>query len=67
MEISANYNQAQSIIDSEIQAQQTEALYQVKLLKMQQGTQEVVGDLLQDTAEISAEAMERFMAEVKAQ
>ena len=66
MEISANYNQSQSILDSEIKAQQTEALYQVKLLKMQQGTQEVVGDLLQDTAEISAEAMERFMAEVKA-
>ena len=64
MEITANYNQASSILDSEIKAQETEAVYQVKLMKMMQESDAVVGDLLQDTAEISQEAMNRYLAEI---
>lgn len=64
MEINANYAQAQDLITSEAKAQQTEALYQVKLMKMQQNSEAVVGDLLEDTAEISKEAMDKYLAEV---
>ena len=64
MEINANYGQAQDIMQSEMKAQQAEALYQVKLIKMQQQTEEVVGTLLEDTAEISKEAMDKYLAEI---
>ena len=66
MEINANYNQANSILESEIKAQQTEALYQVKLAKMMQESEAVVGTLLEDTAEISQEAMEKYLSEINA-
>ena len=66
MEISANYNQANSILESEIKAQETEAAYQVKLMKMMQESEAVVGTLLEDTAEISQEAMNRYLSEINA-
>ena len=47
-----------SALTPEVQAQ-----YVVKCIKMAQESEEVVGDLLLDTAEISQEAMQRFMAE----
>ena len=47
-----------SALTPEVQAQ-----YAVKMIKMAQESEAVVGDLLQDTAEISNEAMQRFMAE----
>ncbi len=66
MEISTNYNQANDILSSEIKAQQTEAMYQVKLMKMQQDSEAVVGNLLEDTAEISKEAMDKYLSEINA-
>ncbi len=38
--------------------------YAVKLIKMMQESQEVVGTLLEDTAEISKEAMEKYLSEL---
>ena len=52
-----------NLLNSQIQAEQTEALYEVKLIKMQQESEAIVGDILQDTVEISNEAMQKFMAE----
>ena len=40
-----------------------EAAYAVKLIKMMQASTEVVGSILEDTAEISKEAMQKFMSE----
>ena len=64
MEINTNYAQAQDLISAEAKAEQTEALYQVKLMKMMQESEQVVGDVLEDTAEISKEAMNRYLAEI---
>jgi hypothetical protein len=47
----------------QIQAEQFEAIKEVKLTKMAQESEEVVGDIIQDTLEISQEAMNRFFAE----
>jgi len=47
----------------QIQAEQFEAVKEVKLTKMAQESEEVVGDIIQDTLEISQEAMNRFLAE----
>ncbi len=63
MEINANYGQAQDIMSSEVKSEQAEALYQVKLMKMQQNSDAIVGELLEDTVEISQEAMNKFLAE----
>ena len=62
MEIGAA-GQTQSILESEIKAEQTRELYGVKLIKMAQESEAVVGNLIQDTVEISNEAMQKFMAE----
>lgn len=40
-----------------------EAEYAVKLIKMMQESTQVVGTILEDTAEISQEAMQKFMSE----
>ena len=40
-----------------------EAQYAVKLIKMAQQSEAVVGSILEDTAEISQEALQRFMSE----
>lgn len=45
----------------EIQAQ-----YAVKLIKMAQQSEQVIGSILEDTAEISKEAMDKFLSEAKA-
>ena len=47
-----------SALTPEIQAQ-----YAVKCLKMAQEAMEAVGTIIEDTIEISQEAMEKFMAE----
>jgi len=65
MEITGTSSQINDYINQSAKVEETEALYQVKLMKMQQESTQVVGDLLQDTAEISQEAMQRFLAEVK--
>ena len=40
-----------------------EAQYAVKLIKMAQQSEAVIGSILEDTAEISQEALKRFMSE----
>ena len=64
MEITGTSSQIQDYINQNAKVQETEAMYQIKLMKMQQESTEVVGDLLQDTAEISQEAMNRYLAEI---
>jgi len=64
MEITGTSSQIQDYINQEAKVQETEALYQVKLLKMQQESEAVVGDILEDTAEISKEAMDKCLAEL---
>ena len=39
--------------------------YAVKLIKMIQQSEQVAGSILEDTAEISKEAMDKFLSEVK--
>ena len=50
-------------LSQEIQAEQFRELYNVKLMKMEQESEAVVGDLLEDTVEFSQEAMEKFLSE----
>ena len=52
-----------SSIASNLQSGEIEAQYAVKLIKMAQQADAVVATLLEDTAEISEEAMEKFMSE----
>ena len=66
MEITGTTSQIQDYIRQEAKVEEAEANYQVKLLKMQQESDAVVGELLEDTAEISQEAMDKYLAEVKA-
>jgi len=47
----------------QIQAEQFEAAKEVKLIKMAQESEAVVGDIIQDTLEISQEALNRCLAE----
>ena len=64
MEINTNYSQASDLINSQAKVEETEALYQVKLMKMMQESEQVVGDVLEDTAEISKEAMDKYLSEI---
>lgn len=52
-------------LNAEIQSEQVRAMYGVKLAKMAQESEQVVGSVIQDTVEISQEAMNKFLAEVK--
>ena len=65
MNVSA-VGQAQNLIESEIKAEQAKELYGVKLIKMAQESEAVIGNLIEDTVEISQEAMQKFMAEKSA-
>ena len=51
-------------ISSAIEDAQFEAIRAVKLIKAQQESEKVVCSILEDTAEISKEAMEKFMNEI---
>ena len=53
-----------SSIASDMQAGNIEAQYAVKLIKMIQQSDAVVASLLEDTAEISQEAMEKYLSEI---
>ena len=64
MEINTNYSQVSDLINSQAKVQETEALYQVKLMKMMQESEQVIGNLLEDTAVISKEAMDKYLAEI---
>ena len=64
MEITGTSSQIQDYIRGEANVEETEALYQVKLLKMQQQSQAVAGQLIEDTLEISQETLRRCRAEM---
>ena len=65
MEITGTTSQINDYINQQASVEETKALYQVKLMKMMQESDAVVGELLEDTAEISQEAMNRYLAEIK--
>lgn len=65
MEITGTASQINDYINQQASVEETKALYQVKLMKMMQESDAVVGELLEDTAEISQEAMNRYLAEIK--
>ena len=67
MEISGTSSQINDYIRQSAKVEEAEALYQVKLMKMQQESEQVIGTLLEDTAEISQEAMQKYIAEIKGQ
>lgn len=64
MEITGTSSQIQDYINQEAKVQETEAMYQIKLMKMMQESEAVAGDLLEDTAEISQEAMNKYLSEI---
>ena len=65
MEITGTTSQIQDYITQQANVEQTEALYQVKLMKMMQDSEKVVSDVLEDTLEISQDAMNQYLSEVK--
>ena len=65
MEITGTASQINDYINQQASVEETKALYQVKLMKMMQESDAVVGELLEDTAEISQEAMNKYLAEIK--
>ena len=58
-------SQIQDYIRNEAKAEETEAAYQIKLLKMQQESDAVPGQIIEDTLEISQEALNRCIADMK--
>jgi len=61
--VGGNYlDSALQMAEAEKEAQ-VEALYAAKLFKMAQQSDAVVATLLEDTVEISQEAMEKFLSE----
>ena len=65
MEFTGTVNQINDFITQQANVEQTKELYQVKLMKMMQESEQVVGDVLEDTLEISQEAMSKYLSEVK--
>jgi len=52
-----------TVLNSILENQNIEAQYAVKLIKMAQQSDAVVATLLEDTVEISQEAMDKFLSE----
>ena len=52
-----------AVLNSILENQNIEAQYAVKLIKMAQQSDAVVATLLEDTVEISQEAMDKFLSE----
>ncbi len=65
MEITGTSSQINDYINQQAKAIETEAMYQVKLMKMQQQSDAIVGTLLEDVADISQEAMDKYLSEIK--
>lgn len=57
-------SQIQDFIRNEAKAEEAEAEYQVKLIKMQQESDAVAEQIIEDTLEISQEALSRCRAEM---
>ena len=47
-------------------SEDVQALYGIKCIKMAQESMQVLGDLIMDTAEISEEAMAKYLSEIEA-
>ena len=60
--VGGSYNDIAQMTAAEKEAQ-VEAMYAVKLIKMAQASDAVVASLLEDTVEISKEAMQKFLSE----
>ena len=58
-------SQSQDYIRNEAKAEETEAAYQIKLLKMQQQSDAVAGQIIEDTLDISQEALNKCIADMK--
>ena len=65
MEITGTTSQINDYINQQAKAIETEAMYQIKLMKMQQQSDAIVGTLLEDVADISQEAMDMYLSEIK--
>lgn len=52
-----------TVLNSILESQNIDAQYAVKLIKMAQQSEAVVANLIQDTVEVSQEAMDKFMSE----
>lgn len=63
MEITGTSSQIQDYITQQANVQQTEALYQVKLMKMAQEAEGTVSEVLTDTLELSQDAMNKYLSE----
>ncbi len=57
-------SQIQDYIRNEAKTEEAEAAYQIKLLKMQQESDAIAGQVIEDTLEISQEALNRCRAEM---
>lgn len=65
MEFTGTVGQIQDFITQQANVEQTKELYQVKLMKMVQESEQTVSDVLADTLELSQEAMNKYLSEVK--
>ena len=65
MEFTGTVGQIQDFITQQANVEQTKELYQVKLMKMVQESEQVMGDVLEDTLEISQDAMNKYLSEIK--
>lgn len=65
MEITGTSSQIRDYVRDEASVEETEALYQVKLLKMQRESQLVAGQIIEDTLDISQEALNKCIADMK--
>ena len=65
MEFTGTVGQIQDFITQQANVEQTKELYQVKLMKMVQESEQAMGDVLEDTLEISQDAMSKYLSEVK--
>ena len=52
-------------LSAEIASENIKSMYAVKCVLMARQTDQVVGSLLQDTVEISKEAMDKFLSEIE--
>ena len=65
MEITGTTSQIQDYIRGEASVEETEAMYQVKLLQMQRESELVAGQIIEDTLDISQEALDKCIADMK--
>ena len=52
-------------LNSAIANEGVQSMYAIKCIQMARQSEAIVGDLLQDTVEISKEAMDKYLSEVE--